>query len=409
MRSWVRLVGRPLACRDDVADVLGLATFGANSVLGSDDFWALRRCLLAPLPEHAAAATLLSEAADALLYGKIELAGDLVRRADMPVLFDHTTLIMSGRDPQVQRRRPVAALANSVEKVASRMPSSASTNALFARDGWHCRFCGCPVVPPLARRAMRAALPGAISWSETEGFHGAFFALSASVDHVVPHSAGGTNEDANLVTACWSCQFGRGAWSLEEVGLLDPRAYAPVTDEWDGLSRLLRKADVKSTLPPIVRVAADEVSSDVRDVPLPAGQSSKLSKTEWFARLDAIQTTPSRRLLSFLETCGDLGVSWSLDKVLLIRMSALGRNLEIIGVLPDGTLEIPWSIGDAKDPFRGFAEMLAAALPGALYYETPRQWVVSWPGKKRLNLIEILGVLPALRLALERLSLDLLP
>jgi len=50
---------------------------------------------------------------------------------------------------------------------------------------------------------------------------------------------GGTNDEGNLVTACWPCQFGRGAWSLEEVGLLDPRLRAPIKDGQDGLTRLL--------------------------------------------------------------------------------------------------------------------------------------------------------------------------
>ena len=132
---------------------------------GSEEYWAPRTCLLAPLPEHEAAARLLSEAADAILADDLDLARDLVRQADMRALFEHADLVMNGRDPHIQRRRPVEPL-GSVTRVSSRMPSAEGTAALFARDGWRCRFCDCRVIPPRARNAMRAALPAAIPWAE---------------------------------------------------------------------------------------------------------------------------------------------------------------------------------------------------------------------------------------------------
>ena len=278
-----------------------------------DDFWALRACLLAPLPEHEVAAGLLSDAVDAVLADDFVAARDLVRRADMPLLYGHAALVMNGGDRSIQRRRPVAPIARLPTKVAARMPSAEATRTLFARDGWRCRFCGCRVVPPKARSALRAALPGAIPWSETEGFHGAFFAMSASVDHVVPYSAGGTNAEENVVTACWSCQFGRGAWSLEEVGLLDPRSRAPVLDDWDGLTRLLNS---RMTAAPAEAVAAVtplvlERRAEIPDAPPPEPRRSWLGDADWFAALDAIQPTPSSRLIAILDAYADLGVTWS--------------------------------------------------------------------------------------------------
>lgn len=64
--------------------------------------------------------------------------------------------------------------------------------------------------------------------------------LKASLDHILPHSRGGDNDPSNLVTACYPCQFGRSSWTLEEVGLTDPRLRPPVVDNWDGLMRLAR-------------------------------------------------------------------------------------------------------------------------------------------------------------------------
>ncbi len=372
------------------------------------DFLALRTCLLPPLPEHEAAADMLSDAADAILAGDLDMARELVRGADMPILFEHASLVMGGSDPRIQRRRPVETPAGKGAKVASRMPSGEATRALFARDGWRCRFCECCVVPPKVRAAMRAALLGAIPWSETEGFHGAFYAMSASVDHIVPHSAGGTNDDENLVTACWPCQFGRGAWSLEEVGVLDPHKRPPVKDGWDGLGRLLTRAiplavGMSPAASPIVMSIPE-----IRDVPPPAAKRSRLSDAEWFACLDAIQPTPSNRLIKFVDGCSDLDVSWSLNKVLIVRMTAGDTRLELLGVQQDGFVEIPWSIGAKKDAFRGFAETLAAAIPGATVYETTKLWVVSKPGKQRVNVLELLDAAPALRLSLEMLRSTLL-
>lgn len=30
------------------------------------------------------------------------------------------------------------------------------------------------------------------------------------VDHIVPRSNGGSNQDTNLITACWQCNNGKG-------------------------------------------------------------------------------------------------------------------------------------------------------------------------------------------------------
>jgi hypothetical protein len=371
------------------------------------DYLALRPCLLSPIPEHDTAAEMLSDAADAILAGDLDSARDLVRRADMPALFEHASLVMNGRDPNVQRRRPIETPTEKAPKVAARMPSGEATKKLFAKDGWRCRFCNCRVVPPRVRTVMRAALPGAIPWSETEGYHGAFFAMSASVDHVVPHSAGGTNDEENLVTACWSCQFGRGAWSLEEVGLLDPRARPPVRDEWDGLERLLSRQMSSAVVAPTVPPSMAGPLTDIRDVPPPSPKRSRLSDAEWFASLDAIQPLPSDRLLGFVAGCSDLGMSWSLNKVLIVRMRVGTTVMEILGVQRDGLVEIPWSIGVRKSTFKSFAEMLAAGIPGAIVYETPKHWVVSKVAKRRLNLLEVLEAAPTLRRALETLHSEL--
>ena len=353
-------------------------------------------CLVTPLPEYDAAASLMSEAADAILAKDLGLARELVRQADMPVLYEHAAAVMGGRHPGTQFRQPITGPIAKAGKAAPRMPTDTVRRFLHARDGWRCRFCDCRVVSPKARSAMRAALPGAIPWSDTEGHHGAFYALSASLDHVVPYSAGGTNGEENLVTACWPCQFGKGSFRLEELGLLDPRVRPPIDDGWDGLVRLLDKPELRT-----VGYNAGDMS------PAPARQS-KRSAAEWFSSLDDIRPMTSSRLINVIEDCADLDVSWSLEKVLLVRMRSGGQALNLIGVQPDGTCVIPWSIGDAKDVFRIFAETLAGGLPDAVFYETARMWVVAKSGKKRIDVLELLDAGPVLRQALHALRSRLL-
>lgn len=60
--------------------------------------------------------------------------------------------------------------------------------AILQRDGFRCRYCGTP--------AATAEL---------------------QVDHVVPVAKGGTNDPANLVTACWLCNIGKSDASLAEA------------------------------------------------------------------------------------------------------------------------------------------------------------------------------------------------
>jgi 5-methylcytosine-specific restriction endonuclease McrA len=62
--------------------------------------------------------------------------------------------------------------------------------------------------------------------------HAAFQCMRLQFDHVLPYSRGGESSLGNLVITCASCNFGRMEWTLEEVGLMDPRI-APAPPSWD--------------------------------------------------------------------------------------------------------------------------------------------------------------------------------
>ena len=110
---------------------------------------------------------------------------------------------------------------------------------LFGRDHWRCRYCGIRIAgnrKQFKRFAEQLGLPELIRGRTDETRHGLYVLMMASYDHLVPHNQGGSDADDNLVTACWSCQFGKFRFSLEELGMnkpqQDPR---PIYKGWQGL------------------------------------------------------------------------------------------------------------------------------------------------------------------------------
>ena len=346
--------------------------------------FSVRTCLLPATPEHELAADMLSEAADAILAGNTDLARQLIARTDMPSLHDHARRVMDGHHT-TRRKTVTSRMPGKIIKATTRMPPREVTRRTFLRDGWRCRFCDCRVVSPRARDAMRSAVPGALRWSKREGFHGAFLAMSASLDHVLPHSAGGTNELDNLVTACWSCQFGRGHYLLEEVGLSDPRERIPASGGWDGLERVQKNAQ------PATR--AKHVTTQTAD---------------WFASLSERHRPAAERLAALIERHSDLGISCRINEVLILNMTVAGSSLAVIGVQKDGDICLPWSISDKKSLFRKFAITVASGIPDSVVYESPKQWIASWPGKSRFSVAELMDAEEYLVRALQSLHADLL-
>lgn len=61
--------------------------------------------------------------------------------------------------------------------------------------------------------------------SELSGY---YLVLCATLDHVVPHSLGGRTIEENLVSSCWPCNYGKMNYTLEQIGLDDPRSRSPL-------------------------------------------------------------------------------------------------------------------------------------------------------------------------------------
>jgi len=112
---------------------------------------------------------------------------------------------------------------------------------VWERDRYHCRYCGLPMIDERVRVALQELVGTDImSWGDTNAArHGIAFAARPEYDHVHPMSAGGADDESNLVTSCPGCNYGKDRFTLEEIGLDDPRLRPAATVEWDGLTSLL--------------------------------------------------------------------------------------------------------------------------------------------------------------------------
>ena len=196
-----------------------------------------RHCFREPVSELYDAARYLDAAVSAHLSGQHLLSQELIRLANNPRILAWTDSIWRKNSPYVKVSKSVVST-KSLPKEPERMPTSSQKCELHNRDGYDCRFCNLPIIRPEVRRKISSAYPNALPWGKTNhSQHAAFQAMWAQYDHIVPHSRGGTNNLDNLVVTRAACNFGRMSYTLEEVGLSDPRLRAPAQSLWDGLER----------------------------------------------------------------------------------------------------------------------------------------------------------------------------
>ena len=199
-----------------------------------------RPCLREPIPEIADAAQFLDAAVSAHLMGEIALVEDLIRLADLPAIREWTESIWGKNSPYVQYRQIESAESDlaSHERQSVRMPTVEEKRRLHQRDGYHCRFCGIPVIRAEVRQQFVKSYPHLELWGRANSqCHAAFQAMWAQYDHLLPHARGGGNELWNIFITCAPCNDGRMSYPFEEVNLEDPRSREPIHSQWDGLER----------------------------------------------------------------------------------------------------------------------------------------------------------------------------
>lgn len=196
-----------------------------------------RDSFLPLIPELDQAIELLVSAANESLEGNLTLSAALIAQADMPEIRDYFYKIAGPTNPDIhwQSSRSKNVLPKS-QRITKRMPTKKQQIEICERDGWRCRVCGIRVIAKEARDIFRKCFPKEAKWGRrNDERHAALLCLTASIDHVLPHSRGGGNDLDNVICTCGACNFGRAEWTMEEVGFSNPFLKEPIIDGWDGL------------------------------------------------------------------------------------------------------------------------------------------------------------------------------
>ena len=127
------------------------------------------------------------------------------------------------------------------EDMAPRLggPESRLPLEVFARDSYRCRYCDMPLISVAAFRRFEDRVGDQVfALAKRKGNQakpGAALVFRPVADQVEPWSRGGATDLGNLVASCWPCNFGKMAYTVEELGISDPRSRPSVADGWNGL------------------------------------------------------------------------------------------------------------------------------------------------------------------------------
>lgn len=207
-----------------------------------------RKCLRLPIPEIFEAAMLLDRAVAHHMAGNSNEAARLIRQTDRDDIRNFTESLWGSKkanpdQPTYIRWRPVSGLPEPANEDLDkkRKPNRSDEKVIVAHWGRHCAYCGVPLIRSAVPKKLRAFYPDLRIWGSINAdMHAAFQLMWMQFDHVVPHNRGGRTDIENVVVTCAPCNYGKGKFMLEELGLIDPRLHprAPKTS-WDGLERVL--------------------------------------------------------------------------------------------------------------------------------------------------------------------------
>ncbi|MGI8906292.1 MAG: HNH endonuclease [Candidatus Sumerlaeaceae bacterium] len=106
---------------------------------------------------------------------------------------------------------------------------------IFLRDGFIDRYSGERLVFPGALRVLSLVCPDTFPYhknGKTDVGHFAWWELFPSIDHIVPITRGGADDESNWVTTSMLRNSAKQLWTLEELGWqLHPPGDL---DQWDG-------------------------------------------------------------------------------------------------------------------------------------------------------------------------------
>jgi hypothetical protein len=107
---------------------------------------------------------------------------------------------------------------------------------VFARDGFIDRYTGDRLVFPPVLRVLSSLLPAEFpfhpNW-KTDLTHPSYWEIGATMDHLVPVTRGGSDDESNWLTTSMARNSAKMNWTLQELGW-DLQPPGNMSD-WDGL------------------------------------------------------------------------------------------------------------------------------------------------------------------------------
>jgi hypothetical protein len=118
---------------------------------------------------------------------------------------------------------------------------------LFARDYYKCRYCADPVIPKKVFERAQSLIGNAdLPLGRTNLTRSGFFLMFvATLDHVMPWSLGGRTDESNLVTSCWSCNYGKASFTVKQIGINNPLDRAIDLETESRVEKLMKIAFAK--------------------------------------------------------------------------------------------------------------------------------------------------------------------
>ena len=163
----------------------------------------MRECLVEPIPACSEAAALLSSAVDAHLAGDHDTAARLISAANFPSVREFTESVWGpgGKERHAFVNVPSAPpYLGRADRPIPRMPTLETQAAIIQRDGYHCRFCGLPVIRPAVRDLIRRAYPDVLGWGVSERVTACRIpVLVAAVRSCLTEQQGGASTLENVV------------------------------------------------------------------------------------------------------------------------------------------------------------------------------------------------------------------
>jgi 5-methylcytosine-specific restriction endonuclease McrA len=115
---------------------------------------------------------------------------------------------------------------------------------IAARDGYLCGYCDIRAIEPEILRKIDTMLGGGVLHKRStprnnRSYHGIWLMTAVTLDHIEPLAKHHDDSDENLVTCCWSCNFGKYHYELDELGLRAPSSRRGRSTGWSGARELI--------------------------------------------------------------------------------------------------------------------------------------------------------------------------